>query len=352
MHIVRKVSKKSKPKIRIKFGNIFTLITVIITIVATFEFTNFLLNVNAKQIVVSDNNFKLTYEASGKNVQDFLKHHNIALSEYDRVNVSLSESLKDGMQISIKRAMPVILLKGDESVEYFTSASTIYEFLKEREIAIKEEDYVSPDVSFPITPGLYIIYKEGSIKQIEETVNIPYSVDIQKTSTLKKGEEEIVTQGVQGKKKVLIDVKYVGEEEVSRTVVREEILESPINKVVKQGTLEVYTAPNGKTYTVKETLMMTATAYTNGKTETGKEPGDPGYGITRSGTVAKVGTVAVDPSVIKLGTKLYVEGYGEATAEDTGSAIKGHIIDLFVNTREEALRFGRKKNIKVYILAN
>ena len=59
--------------------------------------------------------------------------------------------------------------------------------------------------------------------------------------------------------------------------------------------------------------------------------------------------IAVDPSVIKLGTKVYVEGYGYAIAGDTGSAIKGNKIDVFMPTQSSALKWGRKTvKIKIF----
>ena len=64
---------------------------------------------------------------------------------------------------------------------------------------------------------------------------------------------------------------------------------------------------------------------------------------------AEPGVVAVDPNVIPLRTKLYVEGYGFAIAADVGGAIKGNRIDLFFNTIDECMNYGRKK-VKVYIL--
>ncbi|GAF66782.1 hypothetical protein BTS2_3686 [Bacillus sp. TS-2] len=59
--------------------------------------------------------------------------------------------------------------------------------------------------------------------------------------------------------------------------------------------------------------------------------------------------IAVDPSVIPLGTRVHVEGYGEAIAGDTGGAIKGNKVDLHVPTKNEAIQFGRQ-NVKVTIL--
>ena len=67
------------------------------------------------------------------------------------------------------------------------------------------------------------------------------------------------------------------------------------------------------------------------------------------GTRLRYGVVAVDPRVIPLGTKLYIEGYGYAVAEDTGGAIKGNRIDLCYTDRAKAEAFGRR-NVKVYIL--
>ena len=64
---------------------------------------------------------------------------------------------------------------------------------------------------------------------------------------------------------------------------------------------------------------------------------------TATGTWPSRGTVAVDPRVIPLGSELYVEGYGPAVAADTGGAIKGQIIDLYMDSYEEAIQFGRRE---------
>ena len=91
----------------------------------------------------------------------------------------------------------------------------------------------------------------------------------------------------------------------------------------------------------KVVYIMEATAYYD----------DP---ITASGTKPVRdpngwSTVAVDPNIIPLGTKLYIKGYGYAIAEDTGGVIKGYKIDLFMNSRQECNEFGRK-NVEVQIL--
>lgn len=79
-------------------------------------------------------------------------------------------------------------------------------------------------------------------------------------------------------------------------------------------------------------------------------PGDGnGYGITATGIPATYGVAAVDPSVIPLGSRLYIPGYGEAIAADTGGAIYGYRIDLCMESYSEAMQFGRR-NVTVYVL--
>jgi 3D (Asp-Asp-Asp) domain-containing protein len=84
-------------------------------------------------------------------------------------------------------------------------------------------------------------------------------------------------------------------------------------------------------------LVMECTAYT----WTGQR--------TASGTWPAVGTAAVDPEVIPLGTRLWIEGYGEAVAEDTGGLVKGNIIDLYFPTEDQCWQWGRRQ-VEVRIL--
>lgn len=94
----------------------------------------------------------------------------------------------------------------------------------------------------------------------------------------------------------------------------------------------------------KQVIDMTATAYAPGYEDNGKW-GD----LTYMGGTVKKGIAAVDPKVIPMGTRLWIEGYGEAIAEDQGSAIKGNRIDLAFDTRPEAVQYGMQK-VKVYVM--
>ena len=106
------------------------------------------------------------------------------------------------------------------------------------------------------------------------------------------------------------------------------------------------TAQAAMTQPVGQTFIMESTAYSS-------DPADALGGGTVTATGQNLLTnpmaVAVDPNVIPLGTRLYVEGYGEAIASDTGGAIKGNIVDVHFSTYEQCIQWGRRQ-VKVTIL--
>jgi 3D (Asp-Asp-Asp) domain-containing protein len=93
-------------------------------------------------------------------------------------------------------------------------------------------------------------------------------------------------------------------------------------------------------------LDMRASAYTPGAHCNGKWAGR-----TATGVPPGYGVVAVDPRVIRLGSRLYIEGYGYAIAADTGGAIKGNRIDLGMQTLRQAFAFGRRP-VRVHVLSS
>jgi len=91
--------------------------------------------------------------------------------------------------------------------------------------------------------------------------------------------------------------------------------------------------------------VFTATAYCSCKKCCDKDPSNKWYGITASGRKARWGTVAVDRRLIKLGSRLRIEGFPKTVfrADDVGGAIKGKHIDLWFPSHRKALEFGRQK---------
>ncbi len=167
--------------------------------------------------------------------------------------------------------------------------------------------------------------------------------------------EKVVQEGSDGIKKSEYKELYFDGELISKSLEKETIYKDSVDEIVEKGTKEYVVATSRGGFRYDNEIDMVATAYDLSFESTGKYPGDFEYGITASGTLAKPGTVAVDPSVIPLGTKLYIAStdgspdYGLATALDTGGAIKGYRIDLFMEDGTDALNFGIRQ-VKVYIL--
>jgi RHS repeat-associated protein len=87
------------------------------------------------------------------------------------------------------------------------------------------------------------------------------------------------------------------------------------------------------------TVKMLVTGYDNSFQSTGKNPGDKGYGITKSGAAAGPGTIAA-PKNYPMGTKMFVPGYGCGSVQDRGGAIKGAHIDVWFSSTKEAMSWG------------
>lgn len=159
------------------------------------------------------------------------------------------------------------------------------------------------------------------------------------TKTVKRGELGVLV-------KTVVETR-IGLKLVSKVKLAEKRVKEPVDQVVHYGTkppLKKLSTKSG-TYYYRKSFMVTATAY---------EPSAVSCGIyadgfTAIGLVAGPGIIAVDPRVIPLRTKVYVEGYGYAIAGDVGGAIKGNRIDVCFNTVREALNFGRRR-VRIYIL--
>lgn len=175
-----------------------------------------------------------------------------------------------------------------------------------------------------------------SEKEYEEKKDMPCGVETINDPTLEKGLTRTVQQGRNGQVKNTVRVTYHNGKEARREIIRTETLVHPQNKVVAMGSI-TQVSRGGQRFDVHNTLYMSASAYTHTgfRTATGRTPA--------------VGMVAVDPSVIPLGSKLYIEGYGYATASDTGASIRGNTLDLFMENRSQCLNWGRRV-VKVYVL--
>ena len=196
------------------------------------------------------------------------------------------------------------------------------------------------------------------------TETVSYETVRRANPDLPKGTEKVVQQGKDGVRTAIYEVVWSEGQQVSRQFVEEQD-STAVNEIVEYGTgaktvsatdriasvaknadgSGTLTFTSGATLNFSGVKSMTATAYTAGY-------GGADY-CTATGTTVRVGTVAVDKSVIPLGTRMYIVAsdgsviYGMAVAEDTG--VKGNKVDLYYDTYQQCINFGRR-TCTVYIL--
>lgn len=302
-----------------------------------------------KQVsIVIDNQEPIVVSVAGRTVQDALAQAGIELREGDAVSPAPAEPIADGTRISIARAVKVSLRVDGRTAEMFILKGTVADALAKAGVSLGPLDRVVPARETPLEEGMEIRVIRVRQEEVVERETIPFRTLRWAEPHLPKGEERVVREGKEGILERRFLLTYEDGELVSRRLISTQVVEEPVNRIIGEGTREAAKVLETATgsYRYVDVLEMEATAYYPGPESTG-EWAD---GYTYTGLRAGKGVVAVDPSVIPLGTRLYIPGYGEAIAADIGGAIKGNRIDLGFDTYEEAIQFGRKK-VKVYILA-
>jgi uncharacterized protein YabE (DUF348 family) len=288
------------------------------------------------------------------NVNQILKTNNIALGAKDQITVSLDSQVKDGDRIYIKKAVNVKVKVDGKVLNIQTAENTVAEMLKAENIVLSGEDKITPLKSDSLKSGLQVQITRVNTDVLQEIKTINFATEFKNSNELDKGVKKVIQIGKVGQKVITSSVVYENGKEVSRILVSENLKSQPVKQIVALGTVGVYTPSRGGDIRYTEKLRVRATAYNADFDSTGKSPGDAGYGITSTGARAKrnhegYSTIAVDPRVIPLGTKLWVDGYGYAIAEDIGGAIKGNHIDLYFDSSSEMWDWG-SRTVDIYIL--
>lgn len=287
-------------------------------------------------------------------VGEFLEEEGIQLRAEDKVSEGMNEAIKKDMDIKIETAFPIALKVGNEEREIWSTSTTVADFLKSEQVSVNELDRVSPALSEHLTEETAVTVTR--VEKVTDVVEEPISYETvtQKDSSLEKGKEKIITEGQEGLISKTYELTKENGKTVSKELVSEKTVKKKVDEVVAIGTKEKKAAVTPVSTSSKssasssssaEEYYVTATAYTSGcngctgKTATGVN--------LRANPNAKI--IAVDPSFIPLGTKVYVEGYGYATAADTGGAVNGKKIDVFVPSTADAYNWGVKTvKIKVF----
>lgn len=277
-------------------------------------------------------------------------------------------------EITVQRKQMITVNHGGNVLNVTSYGETVESLLERLSLILTKEDIVSVPLNSQTFDGLNVTISRSMQMEETYTTAIPFETTYVEDAYLAKGEERVVTAGVNGQMLCTATVVYADGKEISRDIVSEEVAVQPVNAVIAVGTGTAkrpssedipsslirpqftgtpiigdgyIITPSGERLTYTGVGDFKATAYHN------SDPGCTQYNYI--GTLCRVGAIAVDPTVIPYGTRMYIVSndgkyvYGIATAEDCGSAIKGNRIDLYFDTVAECDRFGIR-NCKVYFL--
>ena len=302
-------------------------------------------------ILINNCGEQLTLEASAGTVKALLEQLNIMPDENSTVSVAMDTTLYDGMEIIITRTI--------QSTETYTKA-------------IPYETTYYEDDTLPM--GTQVVISEGRNGEMICTAEVTYRNGVETNRIVTKqilnrqATPRIIAVGTADP---LADIDFsqfdvsnndetVAEEYIPEETAPEEEYEpedETADEVSEPDEEEItypiigentITTASGEVLTYTHTMTVEATAYT--KTDAGCDD------WTATGTLARYGAIAVDPSVIPYGTRMYIVSwdgsvvYGYATAEDCGGAINGARVDLYYDTYEECIQFGRRDCI-IYFLS-
>ena len=305
------------------------------------------------QIAIYDSGVSHTHRTGANTVFELLHEVGIHLNPLDRTNHSIHSPVWDGMNVIIFRqvAMGVQINNGPVTAQLILPGTTVGQILVQQQFEQELTLLYEGDLTRYVINGETLSFTTWDSRFYTEHEIIPYETIENRTGAVREGRSHIRQEGVPGEHQVTSAVVIIGGEERNREVIGSHTILYPIDEIIDIGTapLGALTDPTRPDFHYVRQLRMEATAYTAGFNCTGKHPCDPWYRITASGMRVRHGVVAVDRTVIPLGTRLYVEGYGFAIAADVGGAIRGNKIDLFMECIHAARRFGRR-HINVWIL--
>lgn len=281
-------------------------------------------------------------------VEEFFESVDFKVTEHDKLSHKQSNAIKENMEIVVDRAFEIKVLDGGEKESFWTTEKSVEQFLQDNEIELTELDKVKPKLNKQIDKDTEVTITRIEIIEAEVEEKIAYKTEEKSDSSLEKGKEKVKQEGKDGLAMVTYEITKENGKEVDREVLKEEEVKAPVNKIVKVGTKEptVTTQSSSAPSGGGKVMTMEATGYgmdckgCSGITATGID--------VRNNPNMKV--IAVDPSVIPLGSRVWVEGYGEAVAGDTGGAIKGNRIDVLLPSEAYAAQNWGRRTVQVRVL--
>ena len=246
----------------------------------------------------------------------------------------------------LTHTVTVTLVDGKDAVRTLeTNKTSVGEALSAAGVALGGDDRIVPRLQTPISMGQKITITRVRFEIQTETQPIPFQTVFKMSRDLSPGQIRQGANGVPGILTRTYRAGFINDKFTSRTLVSTQVTRQPQDQETLAGIRirEAMALPSrAGSYQRMQCFHMIATGYSPYEGSS--------IGRCATGMRAGYGVVAVDPRLITLGSKLYIEGYGYAVAGDTGGAIKGHRIDLGHTTYREASDVGRRQ-VTVWVLS-
>ncbi len=279
------------------------------------------------QFTVHEEGYASSHISTQVTVGQALAGLGITVDPHDRVTPSAGSRLVPGAHVYIQHAVKTRLVLAGVEQEVFTHADTVGGMLAEAGVWLETMDRVSPIPATAVRRDMRV--SVTTVRDATETSEevIPFDTVYRYDSDVAEGRELLEQAGGNGSIHREYRIRLINGKEVQRELVNE-IVTPASDEVVTVGTYvrpsptatpTPVVTPVGE-LTCRGSLSVYATWYTAASAG--------GSGTTATGTAVYKGIVAVDPTVIPLGTQLYIPGYGYGVAADTGGGIKGYMIDL------------------------
>ncbi|KLU67167.1 cell wall-binding protein YocH precursor [Desulfosporosinus acididurans] len=270
---------------------------------------------------------RTTAKTVGEAINDLSERYGLQIKDVDEVNEPRSEDLKEQMDIKVRRSVPVVVQADGKTINTFLAPRTVAEVLKKLNIVLGAKDKVSLALNHILTANEKVKVVRVAEKVETEKSEIPYQMVTQPGDYPVGLPDKVISRGSNGIQEQTIRLTLEDGKEVDRQILEQRVVAAPINELVSRGA-QTSVSRGGQTINFKKAYIMRATAYCI-----------PG-GITKTGAPVQWGVVAVDPRVIPLGSKVYVDGYGSGRALDTGGLIQGNRIDLYMDSQAAAMSWG------------
>lgn len=266
--------------------------------------------------------------------------------------------IKPGALVSEIVKVDVIDSKGNKITFSAIKGSTLEAAMKLAKVTVPTTDELPMPLSTVLENDMSVV-----LTATNETVknkNIRFKTVEKEDDSLAEGKTKVAQKGEQGKKEMTYETVVANNTVQSTKKISETTVQEPVDKIVLVGTKvketkkvkEVVATKTEKPVAEKEekatetveTKAEAPAAATSGRTMQVEATAYTGGGITATGINLNDNSkvIAVDPSVIPLGSRVLIDGYGEYIAGDTGGAINGNIIDVYVASHSEAISFGRR----------